>query len=66
MTHPACVYDCARWWISSIGKQWLSCRTGVFLAMRVLLRLFRRLLLEKLVAGSEVRTSMRARIAQMA
>ena len=33
------------------GKRWLSCRPGFFLPVRVLSRLFRRLLLEKLAAA---------------
>ena len=33
------------------GKSWISCRPGFFLPVRVLSRLFRRLLLEKLVAA---------------
>src|SRR5438270_16994 len=32
------------------GKSWISCRPGFFLPVRVLSRLFRRLLLEKLIA----------------
>ncbi len=39
--------------ISSDGKEWVSCRPGFFLAVRVLSRLFRRLFLEKLVAAHE-------------
>jgi hypothetical protein len=37
--------------ISQDGKQWISCRPGFFLSVRVLSRLFRRLLLEKLAAA---------------
>ncbi|MDE1012505.1 MAG: IS91 family transposase [Paraburkholderia fungorum] len=37
--------------ISPDGKQWISCRPGFFLSVRVLSRLFRRLFLEKLVAA---------------
>jgi hypothetical protein len=37
--------------ISLDGKSWISCRPGFFLPVRVLSRLFRRLLLEKLVAA---------------
>jgi hypothetical protein len=37
--------------ISLDGKRWVSCRSGFFLAVRVLSRLFRRLFLEKLVAA---------------
>jgi len=33
------------------GKRWISCRPGFFLPVRVLSRLFRRLVLEKLVAA---------------
>ena len=36
--------------ISLDGKSWISCRAGFFLPVRVLSRLFRRLLLEKLIA----------------
>ena len=36
--------------ISLDGKSWISCRPGFFLPVRVLSRLFRRLLLEKLIA----------------
>jgi hypothetical protein len=39
--------------ISSDGKEWISCRPGFFLPVRVLSRLFRRLFLEKLVAAHE-------------
>ncbi len=35
------------------GKRWLSCRPGFFLPVRVLSRLFRRLLLEKLAAAHQ-------------
>ena len=35
------------------GKQWVSCRVGFFLPVRVLSRLFRRLFLEKLIAAHE-------------
>jgi hypothetical protein len=37
--------------ISLDGNKWVSCRPGFFLPVRVLSRLFRRLLLEKLVAA---------------
>jgi len=37
--------------ISLDGNKWLSCRPGFFLPVRVLSRLFRRLLLEKLAAA---------------
>ncbi len=37
--------------ISPDGKQWISCRPGFFLPVRVLSRLFRRLFLEKLAAA---------------
>jgi len=37
--------------ISLDGKNWVSCRPGFFLPVRVLSRLFRRLFLEKLVAA---------------
>jgi hypothetical protein len=37
--------------ISLDGKRWISCRPGFFLPVRVLSRLFRRLVLEKLVAA---------------
>jgi len=37
--------------ISLDGKSWISCRSGFLLPVRVLSRLFRRLLLEKLVAA---------------
>jgi hypothetical protein len=37
--------------ISLDGKSWISCRSGFFLPVRVLSRLFRRLFLEKLVAA---------------
>jgi len=36
--------------ISPDGERWVSCRSGFFLPVRVLSRLFRRLFLEKLVA----------------
>jgi hypothetical protein len=39
--------------ISLDGKRWLSCRPGFFLPVRVLSRLFRRLILEKLIAAHE-------------
>jgi len=35
------------------GQRWISCRPGFFLPVRVLSRLFRRLLLEKLVAAHD-------------
>jgi hypothetical protein len=37
--------------VSLDGKRWISCRPGFFLPVRVLSRLFRRLLLQKLVAA---------------
>ena len=39
--------------ISPDGRQWISCRPGFFLPVRVLSRLFRRLFLEKLAAAHE-------------
>jgi hypothetical protein len=39
--------------ISLDGNEWVSCRPGFFLPVRVLSRLFRRLFLEKLVAACE-------------
>ena len=39
--------------IARDGKQWVPCRPGFFLPVRVLSRLFRRLFLEKLVAAHE-------------
>ncbi len=39
--------------ISPDGKEWVSCRPGFFLPVRVLSRLYRRLFLEKLVAAHE-------------
>ena len=39
--------------ISPDGKEWVSCRPGFFLPVRVLSRLFRRLFLENLVAAHE-------------
>ena len=39
--------------ISLDGTRWISCRPGFFLPVRVLSRLFRRLVLEKLVAAHE-------------
>ena len=39
--------------LSRNGKAWVSCRPGFFLPVRVLSRLFRRLLLEKLYAAHE-------------
>ena len=39
--------------ISPDGQRWISCRPGFFLPVRVLSRLFRRLFLEKLVAGHD-------------
>ena len=39
--------------ISLDGERWISCRPGFFLPVRVLSRLFRRLLLEKLAAAHE-------------
>jgi hypothetical protein len=39
--------------ISSDGQRWVSCRPGFFLPVRVLSRLFRRLLLDKLVAAHD-------------
>src|ERR1700757_2867732 len=37
--------------ISLDGQRWIACRPGFFLPVRVLSRLFRRLVLEKLVAA---------------
>ncbi len=39
--------------VSGDGEQWIACRTGFFLPVRVLSRLFRRLFLEKLTAAHE-------------
>ncbi len=39
--------------ISSDGKEWISCRPGFFLHVRVLSKLFRRLFLERLAAAHE-------------
>ena len=39
--------------ISLDGQQWISCRPGFFLPVRVLSRLFRRLFLQKLVAAHD-------------
>ncbi len=39
--------------ISPDDEQWISCRPGFFLSVRVLSRLFRRLFLEKLVAAHQ-------------
>jgi hypothetical protein len=39
--------------ISLDGQRWIACRPGFFLPVRVLSRLFRRLLLEKLVAAHQ-------------
>jgi hypothetical protein len=39
--------------ISSDGQQWVSCRPGFFLPVRVLSRLFRRLFLQKLVTARD-------------
>jgi hypothetical protein len=39
--------------ISLDGKRWVSCRSGFFLPVRVLSRLFRRLFLEKLLAAHQ-------------
>ncbi len=39
--------------IAPDGDSWISCRPGFFLAVRVLSRLFRRLILEKLTAAHE-------------
>jgi Putative transposase len=36
-----------------VGNHWISCRQGVFLPVRVLSRLFRRLFLEKLAAAHQ-------------
>jgi hypothetical protein len=41
--------------ISLDGTRWLSCRRGFFLPVRVLSRLFRRLVLEQLTAAHEAR-----------
>ena len=37
--------------ISSDGRRWIACRPGFFLPVRVLSKLFRRLMIEKLVAA---------------
>jgi putative transposase/transposase-like zinc-binding protein len=37
--------------ISSDGRRWIACRPGFFLPVRVLAKLFRRLMLEKLLAA---------------
>jgi hypothetical protein len=37
--------------LSEDGKQWIACRKGFFLPVRVLSKLFRRLMLEKLLAA---------------
>ena len=39
--------------ISLDGRRWVSCRPGFFLPVRVLSRLFRRLVLQRLVAGHQ-------------
>ena len=39
--------------ISLDGSQWVSCRPGFFLPVRVLSRLYRRLFLEKLMAAHQ-------------
>jgi hypothetical protein len=39
--------------ISPDGKQWVACRPGFFLPVRVLSRLFRRLFLEKLIVAHD-------------
>ncbi len=39
--------------ISSDGKEWISCRPGFFLHVRVLSKLFRRLFLERLAAAHD-------------
>jgi hypothetical protein len=39
--------------VSPDGQRWVSCRPGFFPSVRVLSRLFRRLLLEKLVAAHD-------------
>ena len=39
--------------LSPDGSRWISCRSGFFLPVRVLSRLFRRLFVEKLVAAHE-------------
>jgi len=41
--------------ISPAGDNWISCRPGFFLPVRVLSRLFRRLFLEKLAAAHQAR-----------
>jgi hypothetical protein len=41
--------------ISLDGARWISCRPGFFLPVRVLSRLFRRLLLERLLAAHDAR-----------
>ncbi len=40
--------------LSLDGQRWVSCRTGFFLPVRVLSRLFRRLVLEQLAAAHQV------------
>ncbi len=39
--------------ISPDGKEWVSCRPGFFLHVRVLSKLFRRLFLERLAAAHD-------------
>ncbi len=41
--------------ISLDGEEWIACRPGFFLPVRVLSRLFRRLFIEKLTAAHEAR-----------
>jgi hypothetical protein len=51
MTHHPHVHMIVPGGISLDGKRWVSCRSGFFLPVRVLSRLFRRLFLEKLTAA---------------
>ncbi len=51
--HPHVHYIVPGGGISPDGKEWVSCRPGFFLPVRVLSRLYRRLFLEKLVAAHE-------------
>ena len=56
--HPssACAYDRAGRRVSPDGERWVACRRGFFLPVRVLSRLFRRLLLEKLATAHRLGT----------
>ena len=47
--------------LSLDGKSWISCRPGLFLPVRVLSRLFRRLFLEKLAAAHKAGCGRRLR-----